>query len=104
MQTLQAEAHGIVLKMDYKTALQKFANEGKTFDLVYLDPPYKKQQISSILHTLDEMKLVGIGGTIVCESLKEDTFEDVVGELEKVKDVTYGITRITYYKRRIKDE
>ena len=38
-------------------------------------------------------------GDIVCESLKEDEFPDQVGALHKVKDVTYGITRITYYRK-----
>ncbi|MGX8835285.1 16S rRNA (guanine(966)-N(2))-methyltransferase RsmD [Amedibacillus sp. YH-ame6] len=89
-----------VWKMDYKSALRKASIEGKKFDLVYLDPPYKKQQIMSILTYLEENDMLCEDGDIVCESLKEDTFEDVVGSLEKVKDVTYGITRITYYKKR----
>ena len=44
-------------------------------------------------------RMVNELGDIVCESLKEDEFPDQVGALHKVKDVTYGITRITYYRK-----
>lgn len=89
-----------ILKMDYHRVLDLVASEGKQFDLVFLDPPYKKQQIHEILLLLDNLQLVKDHGDVVCESQKEDVFEDQVGCFEKVKDVTYGITRITYYKKR----
>ena len=98
--TLGVEQKVTVWKMDYHRALQQAKEEGKTFDLVFLDPPYKKQQIHEILNLLDELDLVKDDGDVVCESQKEDVFEDQVGCFEKVKDVTYGITRITYYKKR----
>lgn len=88
-----------IWKMDFKRALAKAAQEEKAFDLIYLDPPYKKQQIKEILEYLNEHHMVKEHGDIVCESLKEDEFPEQVGELVKVKDVTYGITRVTYYKR-----
>lgn len=98
--TLGVEERCTILKMDYHRALQEVKRQGLCFDLVYLDPPYKKQQIHEILGILDELDLVAEGGDVVCESQKEDLFEDYVGHFEKVKDVTYGITRITYYKKR----
>lgn len=98
--TLGVASQCDVWKMDYKAALHKAADEKRSFDLVVLDPPYKKQQIASILQFLDEHDMVNPYGDIVCESLKEDVFEDHIGHFEKVKDVTYGITRITYYKKR----
>lgn len=100
IQTLDVKASCEVWKMDYKSALQKAATEGRSFDLVFLDPPYKKQQIAAILAFLDEHALVKDHGDIVCESQKEDVFEEHIGAFEKVKDVTYGITRITYYKKK----
>lgn len=98
-QSLGVEEQCTIWKMDYKRALKKAAQEGKIFDFVYLDPPYKKQQIAEILQYLHEHELVRKDGDVVCESLKEDEFPDQIGELIKIKDVTYGITRVTYYKR-----
>lgn len=102
--SLQVQKRCTIWKMDYHQALKKAAEEKRCFDLVYLDPPYKKQQIMDILTFLDAHAMVKEGGDVVCESLKEDVFADVVGSLYKVKDVTYGITRITYYKRKGMEE
>lgn len=96
---LQVEAQCHIQKCDYKTMLHKCRDEGLSFDLIYLDPPYKKQQIDAILTFISEHGLLKEGGSVVCESLKEDMFQDAYQDIEKVKDVTYGITRITYYRR-----
>ena len=89
-----------IWQMDYQKALQKLVEEQKSFDFVYLDPPYKYQQIVRILQFLHTHQLVKVHGDIVCESLKEDMFPEQVGSFVKVKEVIYGITRITYYKRK----
>jgi 16S rRNA (guanine966-N2)-methyltransferase len=94
VKTLDVASRVTIWKMDYRQVLAKASQEQRTFDLVYLDPPYKKQQILHILQYLDTHDLVNELGDIVCESLKEDEFPDQVGALHKVKDVTYGITRI----------
>ncbi|KGJ53431.1 rRNA methyltransferase [[Clostridium] innocuum] len=99
VKTLDVASRVTIWKMDYRQVLAKASQEQRTFDLVYLDPPYKKQQILHILQYLDTHDLVNELGDIVCESLKEDEFPDQVGALHKVKDVTYGITRITYYRK-----
>lgn len=99
VKTLSVASRVTIWKMDYRQVLAKAAQEQRSFDLVYLDPPYKKQQILRILQYLDEHDMMKEQGDIVCESLKEDEFPDVVGLLHKVKDVTYGITRITYYRK-----
>ncbi|MEF9967280.1 MAG: 16S rRNA (guanine(966)-N(2))-methyltransferase RsmD [Longicatena sp.] len=100
--TLKVEKQCSVWKMEYQRALDKAVLEQKQFDLIYLDPPYKEQQIATILQYIDEHDLAQDDADIVAETLKEDCFEDCYGSLEKVKDVTYGITRITYFKKKVK--
>lgn len=99
VKTLGVETRVDIWKMEFHQALASAHQKGMTFDLVYLDPPYKKQQIQSILEYLDTHDMMNANGDIVCESLKEDVFPDTIGALHKVKDVTYGITRITYYRK-----
>lgn len=89
-----------IWRIDYHQALKRVKELSYTFDFVYLDPPYKKQQIAEILQYLMDHCLLNEGADVVCESLKEDEFEDTYGSLVKLKDVTYGITRITYYQNR----
>lgn len=98
-QRLDIEKCCTIWKMDYKKALQIAFQEGNCFDFIYLDPPYKQQQIVEILQYLNTHNMVQVAGDVVCESLKEDTFPNQIGALSKVKDVVYGTIRITYYKR-----
>lgn len=98
MKTLDVVSRVIVWKIDYRQVLTRASQEQRTFDLVHLGPPHKKQRILHALQYLDTHDLVNGLGDIVCGSLKEDEFPDQVGALHKVKDVIYGITRITYYR------
>lgn len=88
-----------IQKCDFKTKLKQCYDEGLKFDFIYLDPPYRKQQIDWILSYINTYDLLNKQGDIVCESLKDDMFQETYGDIQKVKDVTYGITRITYYTR-----
>lgn len=99
VQTLNVKDRCVIQKMDFMQMLEWCKNEQLVFDLIYIDPPYKKQQISKILTFIDEAGLLKENGDIVCESLKEDEFLDNYGSIRKIKDTTYGITRITYYTR-----
>lgn len=72
-----------------------------TYRFVYVDPPYAKQENERLLHMLDQYGLVEEEGHVVIESTKEDTFADEVGCFKKVREKLYGITKITYYVRRM---
>lgn len=98
IEALKVKDRTQLLPMDYQTALDSLITQ--TFDLVYLDPPYRHQQIASILHYLNAHNMVNSGGKIVCESLSQDTFDASYGSLHKIKDTTMGITRITIYERK----
>lgn len=104
--TIKRNAHDLalstqchIIKTDYRQMLTKLARESIQFDLIYLDPPYRLQCIEEILQFIAAHQLLKMHGNIVCESRKEDTFKECCGDLCKRKDVTYGITRITYYTR-----
>ena len=99
VKTLGVDKQCDIIRCDYMRMLETCANEQIRFDLIYLDPPYKKQQIANILMFIEEHALLKEQGTIVCESLKEDEFAETYGTLYKVKEKTYGITRISYYTR-----
>ena len=79
-----------IYTMDYKQALDKFQKEKGKFDLIFLDPPYRYQNIESILEELIEKELVNIGGIIVCEYEEEELEEEYL-LLRRLKMKKYGI-------------
>ena len=97
--SLKVEDQCDIWKCDCFAALRRLAQDGVQFDLVYLDPPYQKQQLHKIMQLLDELNLVCDQGHVISESLKEDEFDDAYHQLRKVKEATYGISRISYYRK-----
>lgn len=66
------------------------------FDIVFIDPPYKKQltekALSLVLNVLNE------GGIIVCETDIKEELPDSVGEYTVTKQDTYSKTKLTIYR------
>ena len=88
-----------VLSMLDSNSLHYFTENHIKFDLVYLDPPYALQQNEKIIGILDEKGLLTSSARIVVECLKEDTYADRIGDVEKYKEAIYGISKIVYYRK-----
>jgi len=87
-----------ILEMDYKCALEKFKCENIRFSLVFLDPPYKDDTISSILNYLVDNSLLMEDATVICE-LEHDNLEESYKNLELYKTKKYGYKIVKIYKK-----
>ncbi|WP_163654403.1 16S rRNA (guanine(966)-N(2))-methyltransferase RsmD [Listeria sp. PSOL-1] len=92
--TEQAE----VFRNEAFRALKIFAKQERCFDLIFLDPPYKKQQLETIISQLDTLEMVRPGSQIICEHDKEATLPKNLGRLTKIREATYGITILSIYR------
>lgn len=72
------------------------------FDLVYIDPPYQKEQNVKLLETLDRLDLVCEEGMVVVESLSTQSFPEEIGHFIKEREKIYRNTKITYYRKETK--
>ena len=95
--SLKAGERSRVLCTKAVSALDILHGEGRKFDLVYLDPPYARQENDKILRLLEEYQLLNQGARVVIESLKEDPQPEDTESIRFHKDAVYGITRIRYY-------
>ena len=68
----------------------------ENFDIVFIDPPYKKQltvkALSIVLNVLND------GGIIVCETDIKEELPEAVGEYTVAKQDTYSKTKLTIYR------
>ena len=87
-----------MLPVRAEKAIQLLAEQQRTFDLVYLDPPYRLQENIRIIGLLADAGLLADGATVVIESLKEEQFPERIGRLGRYKEACYGISRISYYR------
>ncbi|MGT2756641.1 16S rRNA (guanine(966)-N(2))-methyltransferase RsmD [Streptococcus ovuberis] len=83
-----------LLKMEANQALLNL--EG-SFDLVFLDPPYAKEEIVKTIELLEERHLLTEDVMVVCETDKTvELPEEIVG-LGIWKQKQYGISKVTVY-------
>jgi 16S rRNA (guanine966-N2)-methyltransferase len=64
-------------------------------DLVYLDAPYRDAGAIAVLDALGAQS----PPLVVCEHHRAARLPDAVGGLERVREATYGTTRLTFYRR-----
>lgn len=68
------------------------------FDYIFLDPPYDLNNYKEIIEKL--YPHLTPEGLIVCESKKQIEIDLSIEGIEKIKDKTYGIKRITIFKKQ----
>lgn len=92
------EEQAEIYRNDAERALKAIKKRELVFDFIFLDPPYKKQQLIKLLDTVNNEDLLSATGTIVCEHGSEIQLPDSVGNLVVKKTEKYGIIAITIYK------
>lgn len=83
-----------VITGDYKNVIKML--EGKRFDIIILDPPYKSGVYEDTIQKIFDSKLLADDGIIVCEHDKKDKFN--FAPFNVVDEKVYGIKEITYLK------
>jgi 16S rRNA (guanine966-N2)-methyltransferase len=82
-------------------AIQRLAGEGKTFDLIFMDPPYGKGAVQKTLSLLGH---VARSGTLV---VAEHDVRDVLPlplteqEWSKIQERKYGDTAVSFYMKEL---
>jgi 16S rRNA (guanine966-N2)-methyltransferase len=82
-----------ILNMDMQKALTFLKGKGKTFDIIFMDPPYSKGLTEKALEITDRFKLLKSNGYIIAEQSVDENI-DYTGSFE--------IFRIKDYKRTTK--
>ena len=74
------------------------------FELVFMDPPYRLQEIVKDIEQLQELNLVSPDCVIVCEVDKEVQLPELILDFEQYKRVEYGITALVFFDRSSSEE
>ena len=85
-----------LLKMDAERALEQASGE---FDLIFLDPPYAKEQIVADIEKMAEKELFSEDVMVVCETDKAVELPEEIACLGIWKEKIYGISKVTVYVR-----
>ncbi len=89
--------NSFITNYDYKEALNYYRNKNISFDLIFLDPPYKDIIINEILDYIIKNNLIKDNGLIICELTVN---QDYLGkDLELFKNREYGEKKVLIYKK-----
>ncbi|MER2294076.1 MAG: 16S rRNA (guanine(966)-N(2))-methyltransferase RsmD [Desemzia incerta] len=87
-----------VIRGDAARVINNLKSEQQVFDLVFLDPPYAKQQIVSQIEALLDNKMLSPEALIVCEVDKKVDLPETIKQAQVYKSAEYGITKIMIYE------
>ncbi len=93
--------------MDYAALLSELRRSKRSFDFVFLDPPYALGLVPKVLRRLQNDKLLSANARVVCETASEaDVFADdsaLKDAFEAVKISRYGAACVTVLKLRAEE-
>lgn len=79
-------------------ALDALSRQNQAFDLIFMDPPYMKQEIEKQLTQIMDKHLLNSNGKIICEVDKKTDLPDKVAGLVATRRESYGMTKIVIYQ------
>ncbi len=82
------------LRSDYLKALKTYKNKNLTFDLIFIDPPYKTNFAEKAIDFILENNMLNSNGVICWEH--DNTKLDVSKNYNVVKQKRYGITYLSF--------
>ena len=86
-----------VLNMDYKKAIEFLSKE--SFDVIFLDPPYKTNYIEESIDKISEYNLLKDDGIIICENSSLDKIVYNDQEYTEYKSKKYGDKWVVILKK-----
>lgn len=92
------DKNSTIIHNDYSSSLKKFNDNGFKFDIIFVDPPYGKIKIKTIIDKIIKYDLLNKSGIIVCE-YEDETLNEEYDYLKLIKYRKYGKTYISIYKR-----
>jgi 16S rRNA (guanine(966)-N(2))-methyltransferase RsmD len=84
-----------ILCGDALAAVDRFARTGRTFDLIFCDPPYNRGLAAAILRKIDAGKIIRPRGTIIIEHSRHEQLPDSLANLTVSRTERYGETLVS---------
>ncbi len=87
-----------VIRDSVISALGKFQNAGRKFDIIFLDPPYEKDMSLPTLQKINDNNLLEEDGMVLVEHHRREKYPERMGHLLLARQNRYGDTMISFYR------
>lgn len=90
-----------ILKLDFRKGIQKLAQGGRKFDIVFADPPYLLGYVQEVIDCLKREKILKDDALIVIEHHKKEELSLDSSSFAELKRRKFGDTLVTIlFKKR----
>jgi 16S rRNA (guanine(966)-N(2))-methyltransferase RsmD len=98
METFKATACSLY-PQEVEKAILRLHKDKRSFDIIFLDPPYYKELSKNTLQTLGAYDILAPNGLVVAQHFKRDDLPKVAGNLVIIKESRYGDTILSIYRK-----
>ena len=89
--------NAVICREDVMQALRRFQNNGKSFDLIFCDPPYNLGLMPKVLQFLDESRILRDGGILVMEHSRHEKLPAELKRIVAYRSESYGETVVSFF-------
>jgi 16S rRNA (guanine(966)-N(2))-methyltransferase RsmD len=83
---------------DVLNVLPTLKKQGQTFDLIFLDPPYRAALVEDALRQLGDGQLLSAGGQVIGEHFFKRQLLERYGRLCRVRVARFGDVALSFYR------
>jgi 16S rRNA (guanine(966)-N(2))-methyltransferase RsmD len=97
LERLGLDQEAELLRRETTAAIGFLASREQTFDIIFLDPPYRSDLHAPLLQRIGAGSLVSPGGLVIMEHHHKTALADHYGGLTKVREVRAGESCLSFY-------
>ena len=86
--------------LDAEKAIKLLSRDKKSFDIIFLDPPYHEGMAKKILHTLDCYDILAPNGLIIAQHPKTELLPESSPNFSLIKEAKYGDTWLSIFRKK----
>lgn len=98
LKAARVEEQAEVYRNDAGRALSALEKRGRSFDLVFLDPPYRLKYGNELMLTMVQKGLLRQDAVIVLEHESSYEYPEVIPGFRRTRQAVYGETAVSIYK------
>ena len=86
--------------LDAEKAIKLLSRDKKSFDIIFLDPPYHEGMAKKILHTLEGYDILAPNGLIIAQHPKAEPLPESSLKFNLIKEAKYGDTWLSIFRKK----
>jgi len=86
--------------LDAEKAIKLLCRDRKSFDIIFLDPPYHEGMAKKILHTLEGYDILSPNGLIVAQHPKTELLSEPSPKFNLIKEAKYSDTVLSIFRKK----